>query len=396
MLEKNSKASQRQLYRARRRARNFQARIELQKRKLEGAQIAKEEADALLAAARSKTIRSKSIVSGKTKRKTTIRKGFKKDLPYTLVADRTAYDAIPNPSKMTDRQLEDYGRKILFKREQQAVEASIEIGGSTLEEGEKYISAMDAYNEERKILRRRHGINYRPHLRSMAKDELESLRHAAMYSKGISIDTSRPVKPKLKPNMTAGEAADYISTRVSSLGRSLPGFGQAVKDISDAGILTEQQIANIIKDAPNSRNLTQLTNAMGFDDFGIPSYGDHLRMLSQRSGPSYSSQQLAQKQQWMIEHSQLLEEKKIADMKVAKAQAVLSTGFKDPTIETNYAKLSAPVADEIAQVTQKKAISTRTMERLMKSHTVAAGVAAGGLGLMYAFNRKRAEEQVGR
>ena len=32
----------------------------------------------------------------------------------------------------------------------------------------------------------------------------------------------------------------------------------------------------------------------------------------------------------------------------------------------------------------------------MSSHSLAAGVAAGGLGLMYAFNRKRGEQQLGR
>jgi predicted component of type VI protein secretion system len=79
-----------------------------------------------------------------------------------------------------------------------------------------------------------------------------------------------------------------------------------------------------------------------------------------------------------------------------KAQAVLSSGFIDPATETSYAKLTSSAVDEVSKVTQKKALSLRTMERLMSSHTLAAGVAAGGLGIMYAFNRRRGEEQVGR
>jgi cell pole-organizing protein PopZ len=79
-----------------------------------------------------------------------------------------------------------------------------------------------------------------------------------------------------------------------------------------------------------------------------------------------------------------------------KAQAVLSSGYIDPAAKTSYAKLTPSAVDEVSKVTQKKALSLRTMERLMSSHTLAAGVAAGGLGIMYAFNRRRGEEQVGR
>lgn len=408
MSDKTRKNIQRQQYKARRRARNFQARINLEKMKLDGAQLAKELADELLAAAKPKPVRSKSIVTGNSKRKTTFRRGFKKDLPYRLVSDTTALDAIPNPANMTDRQLEDYGRKILLKREMRSVEATVLRTGVQMDKASQYIQAVDFYNEEREILRRRHGVNYRSHLRTMARSELTNLRQTA---KRFTIDTSRPVKPKLMPTMDAGQAADYISTRVSSMGRSLPGFGAAVQDINQAGILSSDQISDLLKNAPNSRNLTQAINAMGFDDFGIPSYGDHLRMIAQNSGPSYFSQQLAQKKQWMMEDEeiqkgarqrafQLDKEAKLRAKAAAensnRAQAALSAGFKDPTIETNYAKISASSANEVTQVIEKKAISTRTMERLMKSHTVAAGVAAGGLGLMYAFNRRRGEEQVGR
>lgn len=95
-----------------------------------------------------------------------------------------------------------------------------------------------------------------------------------------------------------------------------------------------------------------------------------------------------------LRDAQVLEER--AQINQQRIQATLSAGFKDPSIETSYAKIAASNIDEVAQVTQKKAISTRTMEKLMSSHSLAAGVAAGGLGLMYAFNRKRGEQQLGR
>ena len=49
----------------------------------------------------------------------------------------------------------------------------------------------------------------------------------------------------------------------------------------------------------------------------------------------------------------------------------------------------------VTKVINKKPISSRTVQKLMSSHTLAAGVAAGGLGLLYA-NKRRGESQVGR
>ena len=124
---------------------------------------------------------------------------------------------------------------------------------------------------------------------------------------------------------------------------------------------------------------------------------------------------MADKKQWMMQDEQIVKEKQKAifeadkQQKIAayreqqaikrqqqKVQAVLSSDYIDPAAKTSYAKLTPSAVDEVSKVTQKKALSLRTMERLMSSHTLAAGVAAGGLGIMYAFNRRRGEEQVGR
>lgn len=52
-------------------------------------------------------------------------------------------------------------------------------------------------------------------------------------------------------------------------------------------------------------------------------------------------------------------------------------------------------AQAITKVTSKKAISARTLEKLMSSHSLSAGIAAGGAALLYGLNRRRGEQQVG-
>lgn len=52
-------------------------------------------------------------------------------------------------------------------------------------------------------------------------------------------------------------------------------------------------------------------------------------------------------------------------------------------------------AQAITKVTSKKAISSRTLEKLMSSHSLSAGLAAGGAALLYGINKRRGEQQVG-
>lgn len=239
------------------------------------------------------------------------------------------------------------------------------------------------------------------------------ISRSAAYESAFDIE-STPGKPRI--NMHAQTVEGPRRFRVKA-GRKVEFGGKTYKGgqyvPTQAGL-----IDNIIGRA--SQGVPLLPSERSFLEENYPA--DFLNKMSQKrlqvgtpNPESLANLPRNFKHQWMMEDEQIQKEArqrafeldkqaKLKDYHAAqnakqnarRAQAVLSSGFKDPTIETNYAKLSAPVADEIAQVTQKKAISTRTMERLMKSHTVAAGVAAGGLGLMYAFNRKRAEEQVGR
>lgn len=76
-------------------------------------------------------------------------------------------------------------------------------------------------------------------------------------------------------------------------------------------------------------------------------------------------------------------------------QAVLTADVKPQNEYKIYQQLDE-AAERALETTNKAPIAKRTMEKLMQSHTLAAGVAAGGLGLIYASNRLRAEREVGR
>lgn len=426
---------------AQRRAAKNERALEIQRIKEEGAARARIEANLLHQAnikSKPEPILSASLSTGKGKRTSTFKKnttGVKRHLMnnFTVETDYSKYLSIPDPEKMTPRQLENYARqKVLFPKFQEqgrvigteifehakSAAAFEDLSQSEVEKIFKNTIEQTQGNllkEHLKDLKKRYGPAYRAHLRELATQDLTVERQYAYYNATNKISTSDPFAPRARlpiTSMSRDQAATHISRRVAADGgtlatnKNLPGFGANVKEMIDQGFITEQDVINIVRGnnlLDTTANARQVIEALDSEELYRLPYGEALKISQSGVGEPVRRQKkfgrrilLSEKQQWMIEHSQLLEEKKIADMKVAKAQAVLSTGFKDPTIETNYAKLSAPVADEIAQVTQKKAISTRTMERLMKSHTVAAGVAAGGLGLMYAFNRKRAEEQVGR
>jgi hypothetical protein len=81
--------------------------------------------------------------------------------------------------------------------------------------------------------------------------------------------------------------------------------------------------------------------------------------------------------------------------KAERVQAVL-TSNRQPQGQREVFQSFAPAAEQAEEVVRKAPISKRTMEKMMSSNMLAAGVAAGGLGLIYASNRMRAEREVGR
>lgn len=95
--------------------------------------------------------------------------------------------------------------------------------------------------------------------------------------------------------------------------------------------------------------------------------------------------------------------------KAAKYQRAAQAGMGAAAIPDDATQVAAQISSamsssenmidateqSVTKVINKKPISSRTVQKLMSSHTLAAGVAAGGLGLLYA-NKRRGESQVGR
>ena len=118
----------------------------------------------------------------------------------------------------------------------------------------------------------------------------------------------------------------------------------------------------------------------------------------------------AMKKQWMMEDAEIQKgarqriydkqrmaraEAQAIQERAERVQAVLTSDLK-PQNEYRTFKALDEAAERALETTNKAPIAKRTVEKLMQSHTLAAGVAAGGLGLIYAANRLRAEREVGR
>ena len=280
-----------------------------------------------------------------------------------------------------------------------------------------------------------------------------------------------------KIGMSEEEATEYISKRVDLDGgtlarnKSLPGFGQGVKDIVDQGILSKEEVSKIVQ----SKNVLELTpnagqvaDTLDLEELYRLSYGQALSASQQGVGMGKGEQikigraiGLGEKQTMMVDHENLVRghnaalkelydadraqkiadhaknrqdlnelfqadkkqkladyatnreniqaakvaerEQRIAADNLAKAerkkaervQAVISRG-SSTVGETIIPSQLAPAAEQAEEVVRKAPISRRTMEKMMSSNMLAAGVAAGGLGLIYASNRMRAEREVGR
>jgi hypothetical protein len=255
--------------------------------------------------------------------------------------------------------------------------------------------------------------------------------------------------------MSQEEAIDYISKRVDIDGgtlarnKNLPGFGQGVKDIVDQGILSKDEVSKVVQ----SKNILELTpnagqvaDTLDLEELYRLSYGQALSASQQGVGMGKGEQikigraiGLGEKQTMMVDHENLVKghnaalkelydadraqkiadgatnreniqaaklaerEQRIAADNLAKAerkkaervQAVISRGSSEVG-ETIIPSRLAPAAEQAEEVVRKAPISKRTMEKMMSSNMLAAGVAAGGLGLLYASNKMRAEREVGR
>lgn len=254
-----------------------------------------------------------------------------------------------------------------------------------------------------------------------------------------------------KTGMSHGEAVDYISKRVRLDGgtvgntKSLYGFDQQVKKLIDDGIVSRGDVIDILKGKNQanefgrilprssgagivsppgqltgmgnildlSKNAQQLISGLGLEDDMRLSYGEALlqssRMDQQGGNLSTGKQKqlggrlnLADKQAMMVDDEKIQtaarlarEEERLAPIRAARVQAVINRGSSELGETIIHPRL-APAAEQAEEVVRKAPISRRTMEKMMSSNMLAAGVAAGGLGLLYASNKMRGEREVGR
>jgi len=254
-----------------------------------------------------------------------------------------------------------------------------------------------------------------------------------------------------KTGMSHGEAVDYISKRVRLDGgtvasnKSLPGFGQGVKDMVDQGVVSRGEVIDILKGKnqanefgrilPRSsgagtvsppgqltgmgnivdltKNAEQVVLNLDLEDDMRLSYGESLLQFSrmhQQGGNLSTGRQkqlgrtagLADKQAMMVDDEKIQtaarlarEEERLAPIRAERVQAVINRG-RSEVGETILQSPFVPAAEQAEEVVRKAPISRRTMEKMMSSNMLAAGVAAGGLGLLYASNKIRGEREVGR
>lgn len=440
------------LNKAQRRAQKNARALEVQRIKEEGALRARAEAAAIEAAKPKQAIvpiaESQSLTTGVKKKTSTMKKewrGFKKSLmnDFTVEADYSKYLAIPDPATMKPGALEYYAReKVLLPRFQEQGR----VIGTEVFEHAKSMGAFegmdngeianifqrtikqeqgDLLRAHLKDLKKQYGPAYRAHLRELATLDLTAEREYAYYNASLKISTTDPIaaakaRPILPIGMSQEDALAHLTRRITpdagvlSKNKNLPGFGQGIKDMVDQGILSREQVVKAIRSQGNIANFTpnvnQAIEALDLEEFMRLPYGEALfgqaRMEKQgillgqkaqiRAGKALG---LAEKQQMMIDDEAIQkgvrQRENLAAATEQRIKAVLAGDVKPQNEYKLYQQLDQ-AAERALETTNKAPIAKRTVEKLMESHTLAAGVAAGGLGLLYAANRLRAERQVGR
>ena len=141
--------------------------------------------------------RSLSGAKKRTRNKGVSRVSREARTPFTVRFDNTALNAIPDPSQMTERQLENYARKMILNEKRNTLRSVAEkFGGAT--ESDVEIQAVRFYNEERAAMRKQYGPSYRAKLREMATQDLVSQRENALFNLRPYVDQTPKAKPLVK------------------------------------------------------------------------------------------------------------------------------------------------------------------------------------------------------
>jgi hypothetical protein len=370
------------LNKAQRRAAKNARALEIQGQKEEGAKLARAEAERLKAerAAQQVTQPKTVSLSGAAKTQSTLKTGE---------ITRTEDIYVNAITRQQEGRLEFVGNRKGKLKVGQTREGSMDrrvLAGQTV-----YVDGAPSYSHR-----------YTPTI------------DAPTYEAYGSISDGSPKKI----GMSQEEATEYISKRVDLDGgtlarnKNLPGFGQGVKDIVDQGILSKEEVSKIVQ----SKNILELTpnagqvaDTLDLEELYRLSYGQALSASQQGVGMSPGQQikigrarGLGEKQAMMVDHEKIVtaadlarEEERLAPIRAERVQAVINRGSSQVG-ETILQSPFAPAAEQAEEVVRKAPISKRTMEKMMSSNMLAAGVAAGGLGLIYASNKMRGEREVGR
>lgn len=317
----------------RRRQRNAQKAVDAQKFKDTGALRANQVAAAQLYAQmwtdtlqeQLNPTRSLSGVKKRTRNAGVTRVSREARQPFNLRVDYTAFNAVPNPSTMTDRQLENYARKMILSQKRNSLEAiAEEIGG--ISKADIQIQAIDLYNQERAAMRKQYGPGYRAKLREMATSDLRMQQQNAARNLTYSLDGPQP--PRIAPE----NDINYKATRLPT------------------GTPDPNSLANV--------NMNRV------------------------------------KKDWMLEDERMLYEGGQAGPRPYRLKTDYGFGEvrQGKIIRTDMSNIGK---EQAVEAVKKAPISAKTAARSMNAYMLAAGVAAGGLGVLYGFNRQRAEQQVG-
>lgn len=154
--------------------------------------------------------RSLSGVKKRTRNTGVTRASREARTPFTVRFDNTVMNSIPDPSQMTERQLENYARKMILNNKRNALTslaASAEgVTGSDIE-----IQAVDLYNQERAAMRKQYGPSYRAKLREMATQDLVSQRENALFNLRPYVDQT----PKVVKNFGENFRAERLPSGVA-------------------------------------------------------------------------------------------------------------------------------------------------------------------------------------
>jgi hypothetical protein len=287
---------------------------------------------------------------------------------------------------MPEEELHKYALKLLVEdQKERLISAHIQKGPFPLPEENILQRMAETQSDEfeKSLMEKSYKNNPKGYLTDLLKHTEERIIHKQYYGEElprISMDAfyqrlTREQERAYKTTLKAGMVADEVRVKAD-----LGILFQADKDQKLAAHAKNRIDLNILYDADKEQKLG--AHAKNRQDLNDLYQADKKQKL----------QAHAKNRQDLNALKEADKQQKIIDKKI---QAVISQGSSEVG-ETIIPSRLAPAAEQAEEVVRKAPISKRTMEKMMSSNMLAAGVAAGGLGLLYASNKMRGEREVGR